>query len=404
MENKDKVLYFQKEFDELDESLSTAECQCDNVFDAVSETSALCDALMEELLSFPKAMLLIENDSLQEVDSHVTALNETIDEIIIPHYKGVSDINAVDVVVSVLAGVIASVIDIAFVGSPEVVKIYRGGENFDGSVLTAALRKIGNGDDKLSEMLKWLSDKCKVSYDISIATGAATPNNHRLRSFAHDPLIGMLFAIADIVMGTATLIDNEGKLKVIVNGRDYPDSQKIMAVVYYLGHLLSDVCTARGLPIPGFIVTQLFADDTSNSIAKVCEQMYMDGYDLRHFASMSAPVMVKNLIVDIYIKLFKDEELTGLHTIAEKEIEMHRKEMFRHKLILISDAVAWSGNVAKFFLPPTMGNPTALNLPEWMSLIKSTIINLKYQLRDKDIERVIFNRSVISNNWIKLLD
>ena len=48
------------------------------------------------------------------------------------------------------------------------------------------------------------------------------------------------------------------------------------------------------------------------------------------------------------------------------------------------------------------GNITALNLPGWFSLIKDTLVNLKYQLRDKTVETIAFNREVINDNWKEL--
>lgn len=399
-DDSERVMSFRQEFEELEQKLALIQEQSDSVQFAVQETSTICDELMAELQLCSDSSFA---DVSKEDEQELCILNETLDDIIVPHYKGITDLTPTDVTVSIIAGVVASVVDIVFVGTPEVVKLYKGGENFDGSVLTEQLRQVGNKDDKLSEMLNWLSKKCKVPYDISCETGVVCPNNHRLRNFAHDPLMGILFAVVDIMLGTATCIDDYGCLKVLVTNRDYPDSQKILSLVYYLGHLLSDVCTARGLPVPGFILTQFFADGSGDSLAETCEQMYKDGYDLRHFASMSVPVVVKNLIIDIYIKFFQLNDFCGLHTIAEREIEANSKKVLRYKLFLISDAVACSGNVLKFFLPPTAGNPTALNLPEWMSLLRNTIVSLKYQFREKDVEQVLFNRSIINENWEKLL-
>ena len=280
--------------------------------------------------------------------------------------------NATDIIVPIAAGAIASVIDIALVGTPEVVKIYKGGENFDGSILTKALRNIGNGDDKLSELLHWFSEKCTVPYDISVVKDTVYPDNHRLRSFGHDPLMGVLFSMVDIILGTATLVDNNGHLRIIVNPKDYPESEK--ALIYYLGHLLSDVCTARGLPIPGMILTQFFRDgtDDNHSIGAIVEQMYRDGYDLRHLASMKTPVIVKNLIIELYIRLFRSSKEIGLQTIAEKEIASQQAEAYKYRLILISDAVSCGGNVIKFFLPPTCGNINREAISKnWMILLEN---------------------------------
>ena len=85
-----------------------------------------------------------------------------------------------------------------------------------------------------------------------------------------------------------------------------------------------------------------------------------------------------------------------------KEIQENKRIAYKYKLRLISDAVSCGGNVLKFFIPPTSGNMTALNLPEWAGLLADTIITLKYQLRDKSVEKAISNREIINDNWVKL--
>jgi len=181
-----------------------------------------------------------------------------------------------DVVVSSIAGIISVIIDVVFVGTPEVVKVLGGGENFDGSILTSALRKFGNDKDgNLTSIFGWLSDKCKVPYDIPLKSGILTPNNHRLRSFSHDPLFGLFFAVADIILGTTTCINSQGMFTVLVNKNKAPTIEKWLSVLYYLGHIISDLCTARGIPIPGFCLTQFFAGETGeSSIAQIAEAMY----------------------------------------------------------------------------------------------------------------------------------
>lgn len=397
----DKIISFDPEFDELDSSLRDTKKSAAELDQSIGETGGEIAELLKEFNEFQKEMpgaprALVTREPIETPET--VELNRAIDRLVIPDKKLGPTLSAIDIILAVSAGVVASVIDIVFVGTPEVVKIYKGGENFDGSILTGILHKIGNGNDKLSEILKWLSEQCKVPYDISCKKDVVVPNNHRLRSFAHDPLFGVLFAVVDIIMGTCTVIDNNGKIRVLVNQKDYPITKKYFALIVAIGHLISDVCTARGLPIPGFITTQLFAGG-DHSIAKIAEGMYLDGYDLRHLASMEVPVAIKNLIINLYIRIFKKQEPDFLSTIAEKELQQNAEIAFKYKMILISDAVACGGNVLKFFIPPTSGNITALNLPEWCSLLKNTIYNLKYELRDKTIEKVNANRDAINQNW-----
>lgn len=401
---KDKVLSFEKELGSLSNELDTITEKICSDEDSILETRELIDDLLNELSAIPGTLIPIDGDH-ELSDVIVEPINTLIDDLSDKKLKGDFSLSTIDVIVAITSGVIASVIDIVFVGTPEVVKLYRGGENFDGSILTSILRKMGNGDDKISDMLKWLSHKCVVPYDLSNEPGVVIPNNHRLRNPGHDPLIGLLFAVADMILGTATLIDNDGNIRIIVRDNDYPPQEKILSVIYYLGHLLSDLCTSRGLPIPGFLLTQFFTNNVGdNSIAKVAEGMYLDGYDLRHLVSMSTPVAVKNMIIDAYIQLIKRESDNQFETIAEKEIRKNRMTAYKYRMRLVSDAVSCGGNALKFFIPPTAGNITALNIPEWTSLITNTIAEAKYQLRDKTVEESLFNREIIESNWDKLLD
>ncbi len=394
---KDKIISFDSQLSELDAPIDTLSVETDRAEESINDTGKEINEVLEILNTIPGALRPVPDPVEIPEIKH---LNVVLGDLSDKELSGTVSLSGLDTIVSIIAGVIASIIDIVFVGTPEVVKVYKKGENFDGSILTALFRKIGSGDNKLSEMFKWLSDKCKVPYDISAMKDVVAPDNHRLRNFAHDPLVGLLFAVADIILGTATVIDNDGRIRILVNNKNQSPIQKYLAVLYYLGHLLSDVCTARGLPIPGFFLTQFFAGN-KDSIARVAEAMYKDGYDVRHLASMSTPVIIKNLIINGYLWLTQSEQ-TESSSIAMKEIQENKRIAYKYKLRLVSDAVCCGGNVLKFFIPPTSGNMTALNLPEWAGLLTDTIITLKYQLREKNVEQVIRNREIINDNWIKL--
>lgn len=396
------MIDFTNELSDLDNSLKGAQMKARKLSCQIEEHEEKLREIKDILESF--GITPDQNDDSDiSYDTVIDELETVIKSTDNNALQGNIQLTPTDITVCIIAGIVASIVDIVFVGTPEVVKIYKGGENFDGSILTKAIRSVGSNDSELKSVLDWCSEKCKVAYDISAYKNVVTPNNHRLRSFAHDPFAGVLFAVVDILLGTATMVDASGHLRIIVNPKDYPETEKYLTLIYYFGHLLSDLCTARGLPIPGFFLTQFFTNGEGNSIAKVAEQMYIDGYDLRHLASMSTPVIIKNLILDVYTKLSEIEDNQVLKSIAEKEIELNRKKAYKYQLRLISDAICCCGNVLKFFLPPTMGNMTALNLVEWISLIKNTLITLKYQVRDKDIETVLHNRNIIDDNWTQLM-
>lgn len=321
----------------------------------------------------------------------------------IEKYKKFPQLTGTDIAVSSLSGIIAFVIDYFLVGTPDIVKIYKGGEKFDGSLLTEAIRKLGDGP--FGELGKTLSNICKVPYDISAIEGGMYPQNHRLRSLSHDPLFGLFFAIFDIVMNTTTYIDNAGVLRIIPNIKFKATmSEKILSVLYFIGHIISDMFTARGIPIPGFFITQFFTNaENDNSISEIAENMYLNGYDMRHLASMATPVMVKNLIIDVYMKLMEEDD-TSLIAFADKELRELNESLKKVEMKFIADTVMVTGNVVKFFAPPSCGNPCALNAAEWFSFLHSGISVVRAGGRETSAEEALDNRKKIEKMWEELLD
>lgn len=343
-------------------------------------------------------------EEIPALEENCKSLNIQIDDLLLVNtessnkkYSKFPKLSTQDVIVCSLAGMLSTLIDVIFVGTPEVVKIYKGGENFDGSILTEVIRKVGNNDNgKLSEIFKWFSDKCKVPYDISLKSSMLTPDNHRLRSLAHDPFFGLLFAVADIILGTTTCIDNNGRLAVIVNPNKSPTPEKWLAVFYYLGHIISDICTARGIPIPGFYTTQFFtAEISDSSIAEIAESMYKDGYDLRHMASMSVPVLVKDALINVYLKLTR-ESSTIIAPVCDREKYDLDFKLKTYKMKFIANSIATIGNAVKFAAPPNCGNPCALNIVQWMAFVQNSIIIVAASTRDFTVEEAMYNRKIIN--------
>lgn len=338
-----------------------------------------------------------------------TDLNSQIDIVLIKNYKiqkysKLPKLSAEETIVSCIAGIISVLIDVIFVGTPEVVKLYKGGENFDGSILTAALRKIGSdGSGNLSPLFNWFSKKCKVPYDIPAYKGVVTPDNHRLRSLSHDPFFGLFFAIADIILGTTTCVNNNGQFTILMNDRKSSTPKKWLAVFYYLGHIISDVCTARGIPVPGFFVSQFFTSESEDlSIAEIAESMYKDGYDLRHFASMSVPVFVKDMIIQVYLKLTQQTS-NAILSIAEREKCELDLKLKKYKMKFIANSVATVGNTVKFIAPPNCGNPCALSFPQWIAFIQNGIVMILAMHRDFSPEQAMYDRTTINNSWKDIL-
>lgn len=408
-ENEQRIHIIQME-DELLSLVDDSQAVNANMAGAVEQQANLCvqqEELLKEIDSLAVQMKVLH-------ESHMTAtpmfshLDCQLEDYYVQHNnaaKRLPELTPIEWIYASIAGLISVAIDVVFVGTPEVVKIYRGGEKFDGSMLTSVLRNIGtNPESRSYAVLHWLSEKCIVPYDLSAVKDVMYPNNHRVRSLAHDPFLGLFFAVADITLGTTTCIDNEGHLRVLLGKHEASNQEKMLAVFYYVGHIFSDICTARGIPVPGFFLTQFFkGDGTDNSIARKAEAMYLDGYDMRHLASASVSVVVKNLLIDVYLILLSGNDESKYGEISAEEISKQQAALKKEKMIFISDCIATGGNLAKVFLPPSCGNPASLNLAQWGQFIKSGIAAASAITRDMSVETVVTQRKDINDSWDSLL-
>lgn len=128
---------------------------------------------------------------------------------------------------------------------------------------------------------------------------------HRLLSLGHDPILGFLIGILDIMNNRMTTIDKSGKMVSQVMGcyTGRTESSLFEALLRQLRHLKSDLTTSMGLPAPLMGVFNLFQfgeiGEEKQTIAEIVQGMYYEGYDFIHFCSASIPVMVSEIIVRI---------------------------------------------------------------------------------------------------------
>ena len=286
----------------------------------------------------------------------------------------------IDYIIAALSGGLAAIIDVFLVKIPKDTVIVRNGESIfqEGGSLTGMLRGIGIDENgKASKWVTVLEKWFKVPYDKSIDSDIAglMPKTHRLHSLAHDPSIaGLVWGIKDIVSGTFTCIDKNGCL-IVEKVSEANFAKLFTAPILWLGHLLSDVFTRMGLPIPGWSYLQLLQfgsfGEKQRTIAEVARYMYLEGYDLRHLLSMSSTNAVIELIVRLYYHLVCKKRPDKFVLTAEKEYVEVQNKIKLHNMLFVSYSVASCGNIAK--ICAYQGNPTAFNLPLWLGMIKESI-------------------------------
>ncbi|MEG2246661.1 MAG: hypothetical protein RR942_14130 [Romboutsia sp.] len=350
---------------------------------------------------------LYNNDNL-EWDDNIFLTNNYIeleDKIKKEIYKNpqlLPKLDKIDWAVIGIAGVIASIIDFIVVSVPKDIN-YLNKYKQNGSDLTKFLKSIGIDENgKLAPMLQWCENKFKVPFDISVDKDLGLyPKNHRLRSLGHDPLFGLIFGIIDIINGTITVFDKKGAIKIVQNGLPIEEGA-ISAPIVWVGHIISDICTRQGLPVPGWGFLQILQvgsfGEKDRSIAQISEWMYLNGYDLRHFATMSAVPAIIEIIIRAYHGLSQVENNeTVLNSIAENEIKEMKDSLKLQKMLFLSHGFATSGNVIKVLA--NEGNPLAINVSEWSFFIKESIKMTNAVTRDTTIEKTVRNRENINNNW-----
>jgi len=321
------------------------------------------------------------------------------------------DLNKVDVIVACIAGGLAVLVDFLIVKVPKDMKFNNSGKSYhhDGSPLTNMFRKIGvdeNGNEAkwIQTLEKWFH----VNYDKSTGEKGSGmyPKNHRVFSLAHDPsIIGLIWGIRDIACGTFSYIDKSGILHI---EKVAPaDISKIFyAPVLWLGHIISDIFTSQGIPIPGTCILRTLRigslGDKDRTIGEIVEYMYVQGYDLRHLATMSTCRLVINVVIKLYCFLIAEKKPDNTLPLYEQEYIRVKNEEKKRKLMFLAYSIAVAGNIGK--VAAYQGNPLAINAAIWYQFAREAISQIVIHTNDnKPYMDAIENRHMIDETFEQLL-
>lgn len=404
---------FDKETDSLRRKAEELKAKAINLQQEQENISGQLDKLLSEINILAKR-LGVEEFKFEE-NTNIDELNEYVERIF-PNNGVKTDTNrqlgmqTADYIVAALAGGIAVIVDALLVKIPKNMTVVRNGNRIiqEGGSLTGIFKSIGIDENgTASKWVKTLEVWFKVKYDKSIAPNilGLNPSSHRLHSLAHDPsLLGLMFAIKDTVAGTFTCLDRNGCL-VVENIAETDFSKLLIAPIVWMGHILSDAFTKMGVPIPGWSYLQLLQfgsfGEKERTISDVARYMYLNGYDLRHFLSMSSVNATIELIVRLYYILVCKQRSKDFSLGAEKEYIELKNKIKLHNILFVSYAVASCGNIAK--ICAYQGNPTALNLPLWFGMIKEALAKAEILTRNsKYYEKAIENRHIIDENFKNL--
>ena len=299
--------------------------------------------------------------------------------------------NETDYMVVILAGFVATLLDVFLVRIPTDGAFL--GKMQQGSPLTKWLRE--NSESVHRDYLRRFEGAAKVPYDLSIgdAVDGLRPKVHRLMSPGHDPVLGFVFGVKDIMSGAGTYIDKHGD--VVRLGTSMSPGSLTVAFLKVFLHLISDVGTSAGIPPPLFTLLQLvkakspFVLGPSGervSWTDVARYMYAHGYDLRHFVTMGVvPASVEMIVRGWW--LCRSYE-------SGEEPESAKAKLT--SMLLLAHTIAASGNLLKTGAIFGM-NPLALNWAQMLALFPATMAWVKESLkRDRTI------RSSLDQEWLSM--
>ena len=296
-----------------------------------------------------------------------------------------------DKLICTAAGTLAGVIDAVFIGIP-----HPGRNGVEGGLLDAKVREWFDRHYPEADMNKLAGQAIsKVPYDAqdnrhtSIAVEGLSSYYHRLHSVGHDPFLGFVVGIYDILNGKMTTISSNGTFahqQMPVYG-DRIATQLLEAFRKQWLHMKSDVNTSMGLPVPlmSLFETLQFGHigEEGLSIAEIVRSMYYQGYDFQHFCAMSLPTLLVELVVRIAwairsIKAGRSlKQSIPLHTSRERTPKLDA-------MLCLAHACFCAVNGVKVFITQ---NPCAINYPEWLRFSALLLKEARWRLIDKETAR-----------------
>ena len=342
---------------------------------------------------------LFTAEELQTNEQAIVALNE--------EYNQLHRLDKYDITISATAGLLAAAVEILLAGIPQ-----KTPEGLKGGVLANYVRDYFDKRYPEAEMEKLANSKVsKVPYDAQdnrntvVNVEGLSTYYHRLLSLGHDPLLGLVIGVADIMTGRMTTIDKTGKAvsQVIDGYANRTEKDIFFAIAKQITHFKSDITTSMGLPAPlmGLFNLLQFGNigDEDQTIAEIVQGMYYEGYDFIHFCTLSIPVMIAEVVTRLgyAIKRIKEghpvKESIPLSTNHEKHPKLGT-------MLFIGHSAATAVNAGKVYFTK---NPMAINYPQWLAFGKYSYQQLKWVLIEKPEARDAFLRGTINEQLDEVL-
>ncbi len=323
-------------------------------------------------------------------------------------YNQLHSLDRYDIAISAAAGLLAAAVDILLVGIPQ-----KTPEGLKGGPLANYVRNWFDKKFPEEEMEKLANSKVsKVPYDAqdnrntTIHVEGLSAYYHRLLSLGHDPLLGLVFGVADILTGRMTTIDKTGKIvsQVMENYADRKESDIFAAIAKQIIHFKSDITTSMGLPAPLMSLFNFLQfgeiGEYDQTIAEIVQGMYYEGYDFIHFCTLSIPVMIVEVVTRIGYAFKRIKE--GNSIKASIPFSLNRERHLKlATMLFIGHSAATAVNAGKVYFTQ---NPMAINYPQWIAFAKYSYKQLKWVLLEKPSARDAYVRGILNEQLTEVFE
>lgn len=309
-------------------------------------------------------------------------------------FNSIHTLDKYDIAICAVAAIIGAAIELMLVGIPK-----RTPEGTRAGPLSNYIRDWFEKRYPEEEMTKLANNKIsKVPFDAqdnrhtTIQVEGLSAYYHRLLELGHDPLLGFFVGVLDIMNGSMTTIDKNGKVvvQVIKEYSDRKESDLFSALAKQLTHLKTDVTTSMGLPAPlmGLFNLLQFGSigEENQTIAEIVQGMYYEGYDFIHFCSLSIPVMITEVIVRVAYALKRIKE--GYSIKDSLPLSNNRQKHPKlATMLFIAHSGATAVNLGKILFTR---NPLSINYPQWVAFGKYSYQQLRWTIIEKPTARYYF--------------
>lgn len=351
----------------------------------------LCAEALKHIGTGCELESLFTEEELRGNELAIRQLNE--------EFNAIHRLDVFDISIAALAGLIGATVDILLVGVPT-----KTPNGLRAGPLANYVRDYFDKKFPEEEMQKLANSKVsKVPYDAqdnrhtTIQVEGLSAYYHRLLQLGHDPLLGFIFGVADILTGRMTTIDKGGNIvsQVMENYVDRTESDIFAALAKQVIHFMSDVTTSMGLPAPLMSLFNLLQfgsiGEEEQTIAEIVQGMYYEGYDFIHFCSMSIPAMLVEVIVRSGYAIKRIKEGCAVKDSIPLSLSREKHPKLA-TMLFIAHAGATAVNAGKVYFTQ---NPIAVNYPQWIAFARHSYSQLKWVLLERPALRDAYTRGRI---------